>query len=93
MTNDQLARAAFPTDAIQALRRGNKIEAIKLVRLARNIGLKEAKDAVEDYLRAQPALLQQLNASQAQGREGFVRWLVVILLVLAAGTYLYFKKS
>ena len=73
MTNDQLARAAFPTDAIQALRRGNKIEAIKLVRLARNIGLKEAKDAVEDYLRAQPALLQQLNASQAQGREGFVR--------------------
>ena len=93
MTNDQLARAAFPADAIQALRRGNKIEAIKLVRLARNIGLKEAKDAVEDYLRAQPALLQQLNASQAQGREGFVRWLVVILLVLAAGTYLYFKKS
>ena len=93
MTNDQLARAAFPTDAIQALRRGNKIEAIKLVRLARNIGLKEAKDAVEDYLRAQPALLQQLNASQAQGREGFVRWLVMILLVLAAGTYLYFKKS
>ena len=93
MTNDQLARAAFPTDAIQALRRGNKIEAIKLVRLARNIGLKEAKDAVEDYLRAQPALLQQLNASQAQGREGFVRWLVVILLVLAAGTYWYFKKS
>ena len=34
MTNDQLARAAFPTDAIQALRRGNKIEAIKLVRVA-----------------------------------------------------------
>lgn len=93
MTNDQPARAAFPTDAIQALRRGNKIEAIKLVRLARNIGLKEAKDAVEDYLRAQPALLQQLNAFQAQGREGFVRWLVMILLVLAAGTYLYFKKS
>lgn len=93
MTNDHLEPAAFPMDAIEALRRGNKIEAIKLVRLARNIGLKEAKDAVEDYLRTQPALLQQLNISQARGREGFVRWLIVIAIVLAAGIYFYFNKS
>ena len=93
MTTDHLAGAALPAAAIEALRRGNKIEAIKLVRLDRNIGLKDAKDAVEDYLRAQPALLQQLNTSQARGGEGFIRWLVVILLVLAAGAYFYFNKS
>ena len=33
-----------------ALRHGNKIEAIKIVRGERNIGLKEAKDAVENYV-------------------------------------------
>lgn len=34
--------------AISALQRGNKIEAIKLVREERGLGLKEAKDEVED---------------------------------------------
>ena len=93
MTSDHSGAGALPAAAIEALRRGNKIEAIKLVRLERNNGLKEAKDAVEDYLRTQPALLQQLNISQARGREGFIRWLVVVLLVLAAVAYIYFNKS
>ncbi|TRZ96713.1 MAG: hypothetical protein D4R84_06580 [Rhodocyclaceae bacterium] len=39
---------ALSAEAIAALRRGNKIEAIKLVRVERNLGLKEAKDAVEN---------------------------------------------
>lgn len=91
MTNERAPSAELPAAAVEALRQGNKIEAIKLVRVEYDIGLKESKDAVEAYLRAQPALLQQLNVSQTQGREGFLRWLVGIALLLAAGAYLYFN--
>jgi len=48
--------AAFSSAAISALHRANKIEAIKVLREEQGIGLKEAKDAVEEYLRTQPAL-------------------------------------
>jgi len=41
-------------EAISALERGNKIEAIKLVRQMHKCGLKEAKDAVEFYLESNP---------------------------------------
>lgn len=92
MTNEFSAASALPAAAIEALRQGNKIEAIKLVCVECDLGLKESKDAVEAYLREQPALLQQLNVSQGQGREGFVRWLVVVLVLLAVGAYLYFNK-
>ncbi len=42
---------AFPPSVTDALRRGNKIEAIKLLRKQRGIGLKEAKDAVDEMTR------------------------------------------
>jgi ribosomal protein L7/L12 len=37
-----------PSSVIDAVRRGNKIEAIKNYRAATGVGLKEAKDAVEE---------------------------------------------
>jgi hypothetical protein len=37
----------LPPDVLDALARGNKIEAIKLLRGHTGLGLKEAKDAVE----------------------------------------------
>jgi len=40
--------------SVEALRRGSKLEAIKVLRTLANCGLKEAKDAVE--LHMQPAL-------------------------------------
>ena len=39
------------TAAISALQHGRKIAAIKIVREERNIGLKEAKNVVDDYVR------------------------------------------
>ena len=65
--------------AVSALRRGNKIDAIKIVREERNIGLKEAKDAVEDYLRNDPALQSSLAASQANAKRAALRWLAVLV--------------
>ncbi len=42
----------LPDNVLDALRRGRKIEAIKLLRKQRGIGLKEAKDAVDQSFTA-----------------------------------------
>jgi ribosomal protein L7/L12 len=43
--------ASAPLDIVQALREGRKIEAIKLYRQSSGVGLKEAKDFVEEVER------------------------------------------
>jgi ribosomal protein L7/L12 len=65
--------------AIAALQKGNKIEAIKIVRQERNTGLKEAKDAVEQYLVSQPALQSSLAAQQTEVTARVLLWIAVIL--------------
>jgi ribosomal protein L7/L12 len=47
--------ASVRTDALALLARGDKLEAIKLVRERTGMGLKEAKDYVEDLAAGQPA--------------------------------------
>jgi len=42
---------SLPQEAVQALERGNKIEAIKHYRAATGVGLKEAKDFIEEVQR------------------------------------------
>lgn len=50
-TSDARENSSFLSEAaIAALGAGNKVEAIKLVREATGLGLKEAKDAVEQYV-------------------------------------------
>jgi ribosomal protein L7/L12 len=77
----------LPGEAIAALARGNKIEAIKILRTAENMGLKEAKDRVEEYLRNDPVLQQKLAATQAESRGTLLRWLVILALLVSAGYY------
>lgn len=78
--------------AISALHRGNKIEAIKIVREERNIGLKEAKDAVEDYVRSQPVLQASFAAAQAETKRSTLLWLA-LLVVLALLIYQFLAKQ
>ena len=65
--------------AISALHQGNKIEAIKIVREGRNIGLKEAKDAVEDYVRSHPVLQASFASAQAETKRSALLWLAVLI--------------
>jgi len=44
----------LPADVVSAIQANRKIEAIKLLRAATGMGLKEAKHAVEAYARANP---------------------------------------
>jgi hypothetical protein len=67
----------FPAAATEALTKGQKIGAIKIVRQERGVDLKEAKDAVDDYLRAQPAREGQLQEA-SKGARGMWIWLLVL---------------
>jgi hypothetical protein len=87
MTNGSPQSPALPQTAIAALEKGNTIEAIKIVRLERGLGLKESKDQVDAYLKSRPDLQRRLETAQAEARQGFVRWLVIFLALAAAAAY------
>ncbi len=75
--------------AIAALHEGDKIQAIKIVRRERGLGLKESKDLVDAYIRSQPLLHQAYTEAQAQARRGALLWVAIVVAVLvAAGLYL-----
>src|SRR5579872_2680599 len=69
----------LPAAAIDALTKGNKIEAIKIVRQEWGTDLKDSKDAVDAYAKTRPDLMSQ---SQPGGsRAGAWLWLLVLLAV------------
>ncbi len=71
---------ALSQAAVRALVKGQVLEAIKLVRFERNVGLHEAKDLVETFLRSQPALKNRIDEAEANAREGVLRWLIFLLI-------------
>ena len=72
--------------AVTALLKGQGTEAIKQVRLEQNIGLDEAKDVIDTFLRSQPVLQKRID--EADAREGLLRWL--IFLAAGGGGLAYF---
>ena len=71
----------IPAEAVVALQRGNKVEAIKLTRAHTGLGLKEAKDEVEAYIAAQPQLQETFAAGQTLWRRGCLTTLAVFVVV------------
>ena len=51
MTTEPTQSSMLPNAAVEMLWRGDVIAAIKVVRAERNLGLKEAKDLVDAYIR------------------------------------------
>lgn len=84
----------LPPDAIDALRRGHKIEAVRLMRQHSGLGLKESKDAVDAYERLNPPDHAYLHAKPGDPSPGEVRggasglWWIVAALVALLGYYL-----
>ena len=92
MTETRREDLGLSSPVVEALRKGNKVEAIKLLRLERNLGLKEAKDLVDAYVRRDPLLQRSLEQAQAEAKRGCLLWLVGLLAAGAAGYYLLAGK-
>lgn len=78
----------FPTEALTALQRGSKIEAIKVVREARGCGLKEAKEAVEEFIDSRPDIqLRMKEANRDVAQAALPRLLLLAAVAVAVGWY------
>lgn len=73
-------------DVVAEIRANRKIQAIKLMREQRGIGLKEAKEIVDDYM----AQLPPGTVKQSQRADTGVRRM---LLVAAGATLIYLLYS
>lgn len=81
----------IPSNAIVALEQGNKIEAIKVIRLSKGLGLKESKDLVEAYLQSDPGLEQRFKSKQSEkNRSGKFLFALIIIGVIA---YIIFSRQ
>lgn len=85
--HQQASGVHMPIEAINALQKGSKIEAIRFIREENKMGLKDAKDFVEQYIRDNPSIQSQLAARQRESLQGF-RWLIISILVIGL-TYYY----
>ncbi len=88
MTNAPSHPHELPQAAVEALWKGNAIEAIKIVRLERDLGLKESKDLVDGYVQSQLALQQEMQVAQAEKKQTFIRWPIGAIL-LATTAYFF----
>jgi ribosomal protein L7/L12 len=92
MTDESTQSSTLSNAAVALLWRGDVIGAIKVVRVERNLGLKEAKDLVDAYVRSQPSLRQKMEQAQAEMWQKLKRGLIVALLFAAAAAYFFFQS-
>ena len=75
----------IPHEALDALRAGQLIDAIKITREKTGLGLKESKDLVERYLKEHPqeqALIQEQLAQRSRGGIQIFILIFIILVIL-----------
>ena len=78
----------LPEMAVEALERGNKIQAIKIVALQKKIGLKQAKEEVETYLALHPRLAAKLQREAVTVRPAQM-FRLILFVILAGLIYLW----
>jgi hypothetical protein len=80
----------LPLEAVTLLGEGRLIEAIKVVRKAEGVGLREAKDRVEAHLAQDPILRVQIETQQRANRRKFFFWFLLVDLAITAGIIYWF---
>ena len=73
-------------EVVSALTEGRKIHAIKILRASRGIGLKEAKDLVDEYMEAHGLSQDYQTLHVSPGV-----WILIVILALMA--YYWFSRS
>lgn len=84
MRRNMKSRPELPGDVLEAVHSNRKIDAIKLLRSHRNLGLKEAKHMIDAYSVEHPQLIRQPTAGEgtAFGRIFFVGIIVAIVYLV-----------
>ena len=72
----------IPNEALQALRSGQLIDAIKITREKTGLGLKESKDLVDQYLKEHPQEQAQIQEQLAQRSRGGIKIIVLMMFIL-----------
>lgn len=75
----------LPPDVLEAIHANRKIEAIKLLREYRHLGLKEAKEIVDEYTTRNPGMIVKRRSTTETGAGRVI--LTVILLAVLYGIY------
>jgi hypothetical protein len=85
-----MSHSELPHEVTAALEKGDKIEAIKLLRKATGLGLKESKEAIEAHLESNAALHSMVEARGGKGSGCDSAALAFLALagVLASQTWL-----
>jgi hypothetical protein len=82
----------LPAEALQALRQGQKIHAIRILREQRGLDLLAAKNVVEACIASDPWLKKQCNAA-AGSRNASVGRIVTWVLVIIAAAVAWLKAT
>lgn len=90
MTTQLAPSDPLPADAIAAIQRGNKIDAIKILRTTRHLGLKEAKEIVDSYMHDNP--LPTRKYRQQSAGVGSIFRLVAFAVAVAIVYWMFFGK-
>ena len=85
----KVATRKFPRTAVDALEKGRKFEAIKLVKAAYGGKSRSAKQAVENFLDRNPRLKNRMDSAKAENALSGVNWLFIIAGICAA-IYFFF---
>ncbi|HOY70575.1 MAG TPA: hypothetical protein PL131_04420 [Methylotenera sp.] len=81
-------KVTLTEEAITQLRQGRMIEAIKITRTYSNLGLKDAMQQVDAYLKAHPEIVIQ----KAQLPQEFRLWLLIIVIGVGILFWLYLNQ-
>ena len=89
MSDNEQKAGKLPDAAIEALTKGRKIEAVKILRREWNIDLKEAKDAVDQYLSLVNSSQVVRRAPTTEAGTGRLLWVIFVVIVVVTGYYMW----
>ena len=81
----------IPHEALDALRVGQLIDAIKITREKTGLGLKESKNLVEQYLKEHPQEQALIQEQLAQRSRGGIQIFILIFIILVILVWFFYQ--